>query len=254
MTAHVTPTSGASWTSADEIAWHEIECGHYTADLPLWRKLAAASPGPVLDIGAGTGRVTLDLARGGHQVVAVDLARALIDELGRRAAGLPVTTVVADARALPDLPADPPGLCLVPMQTTQLLGGVDGRSRFFSSLRRKLAPGALVALAIGEELDVFESRPGGYLPPPDRGSFGGTSYVSRPTAVREREDCWVLEREREATDAHGTRSAPDVILLDRVTRLSLEREAAAHGFAAERPRVIPETDEHVASTVVVLHA
>ena len=39
-------------------------------------RAGAAAPGPVLDIGAGTGRVALDLARAGHAVLAVDLRSA----------------------------------------------------------------------------------------------------------------------------------------------------------------------------------
>ena len=45
------------------VIWHDIECGGYTEDLRLWLMLAAQHRGPVLDIGAGTGRVTLELAR-----------------------------------------------------------------------------------------------------------------------------------------------------------------------------------------------
>src|SRR5690242_2401842 len=29
--------------------WHDVECGGYTADLGLWRELAAQEAGPVLD-------------------------------------------------------------------------------------------------------------------------------------------------------------------------------------------------------------
>ena len=47
------------------VVWHDVECGRYDADLPLWRELAASARRPVLDVGAGTGRVALDLARAG---------------------------------------------------------------------------------------------------------------------------------------------------------------------------------------------
>ena len=45
-----------------ESVWHDVECASYEADLDLWRELAAAARGPVLDHGCGTGRVALDLA------------------------------------------------------------------------------------------------------------------------------------------------------------------------------------------------
>ena len=67
--------------------WHDLECGGYREDLPLWRALAAATGGPVLDVGAGTGRVTLDLAASGVAVVALDTDAALLAALEHRAEG-----------------------------------------------------------------------------------------------------------------------------------------------------------------------
>ena len=67
------------------VMWHDVECGTYTADLPLWRRLARDSGGPTLDVGAGTGRVALDLARAGERVTALDLDAELLAELARRA-------------------------------------------------------------------------------------------------------------------------------------------------------------------------
>ena len=54
------------------VVWHDVECGQYSADLALWDELAAREPGPILDVGAGTGRVSLVLAALGHDVTALD--------------------------------------------------------------------------------------------------------------------------------------------------------------------------------------
>ena len=54
--------------AAEAVIWHDLECGAYRADLALWRELCRAAlriGAPILDLGAGTGRVTLDLARAG---------------------------------------------------------------------------------------------------------------------------------------------------------------------------------------------
>ena len=52
--------------------WHDVECGAYDADLPLWEELADEAGGPVLDLGCGTGRVALHLSRRGHRVLGLD--------------------------------------------------------------------------------------------------------------------------------------------------------------------------------------
>lgn len=101
---------------SDAALWHEVECGGYEADLSLWRDLALRHEGPVLDVGAGSGRVALALVAEGHEVVALDNDTALLDELSRRAgeAGLPpIETVCVDAREYVD--AARFGLVIVPM-------------------------------------------------------------------------------------------------------------------------------------------
>ena len=64
-----------------EALWHDLECGDYRDDLPFWLALAAETGGPVLDIGAGTGRVTLELAAAGTAVVGLDIEPALLAAL-----------------------------------------------------------------------------------------------------------------------------------------------------------------------------
>ena len=63
------------------VVWHDVECGGYDADLALWRELAREAGGPVLDVGAGTGRVALRLAGAGLDVTALDLDGELLDVL-----------------------------------------------------------------------------------------------------------------------------------------------------------------------------
>lgn len=46
--------------------------GLHNEDLRFWLDLAGHSPGPILELGCGTGRVLLPLLRAGHQVVGLD--------------------------------------------------------------------------------------------------------------------------------------------------------------------------------------
>jgi SAM-dependent methyltransferase len=161
-----------------EVLWHDLECGGYADDLPLWRELAGA--GPVLDVGCGTGRVALDLAARGVPVVGLDRDSALLTALRDRAAGLPVETVCADAREFALGRRFP--VILAPMQTVQLLGGREQRARFLRCAKTHLEPGGLFALAIADGLRGFDE--GEVTPPaPDVREVDGIVYFSQPVAT-----------------------------------------------------------------------
>jgi SAM-dependent methyltransferase len=234
-----------------EVIWHDVECGAYGEDLGLWRELADAAGGPVLDVGAGTGRVTLDLARRGHAVVALDRSGALLATLRDRADGLPVETVEADARTF-DLGGRRFALVVVPMQTVQLLGGAPGRAAFLDAARAHLAPGGLLAIAIADALDIFDEEHD--VPPiPDMREVDGILYASRPVAVRDEGGRAAIHRVRETIDEAGRRTVEkDVIHLDRVDAAALAAEGVAAGLRAEAPRHIPETEDYVGSVVAML--
>ena len=234
------------------VIWHDVECSSYEADLALWRELAAAAPGPILDVGAGTGRVALDLAAHGHDVVALDIDAELLAELRRRAAarGLAVETVVADAGDFM-LPGRSFGLILAPMQTVQLIGAA-GRAGFLRAARAHLGAGGLVACALADAFEAFDEQHV-LLPLPDTLTVAGVHYSSQPIAVRDEGERVAIERIRTTLDGDGHRTAsPNLIHLDRVDPRRLEAEARAVGLAPQPARTIAATDDHVGSSVVML--
>jgi SAM-dependent methyltransferase len=235
-----------------EALWHDLECSAYDEDLPLWRELARDAGGPILDVGAGTGRVSLDLAAHGIAVVALDADAALLEALERRGAGLPVETVVADARDF-DLGRRFP-LVLVPMQTVQLLGGRSGRAKFLRRALAHLQPGGLVAIAVADAMDCFdEEHP--MPPPPDECEVVDVRYASHLTSVVEEDGRAAIHRRREVIGPGAAyESVEAVVRLDRVAAGEVAAEAAALGFLTEPDRFVPETEEYLGSTVVVLRA
>jgi SAM-dependent methyltransferase len=235
----------------DHVIWHDVECGSYAADLSLWQELTAAVDGPILDVGAGTGRVALDLARRGVTVHALDFDPILLKALDERAQGLPITVHEGDARDF-DLGRTFP-IVLAPMQTVQLLGGTEGRTAFLRSALRHLAPGGLLAAAIAHDVDIYDQEL--HVPVPDLREVDGVVYASRPIAVRDSGATFVLERRRERVGTDGTHEvSEDRTELDHLDADTFEREAAAVGFTVDPRREVPETDDHVGSEVAMLRA
>jgi SAM-dependent methyltransferase len=230
--------------------WHDLECGGYREDLPLWQTLADEATGPVLDIGAGTGRVTLALAARGIPVVALDTEAALLDALRHRAAGLPVETVVADARrfALGRQFA----LVLVPMQTLQLLTGPRGRAAFLRCALDHLERGGRLAAALADPVDCFDDEHP-VPPPPEARDVAGVRYGTQLVAVVDEGDRAAIHRRREIVGPGAPDERRDVVVrLDRVSADQVAAEAASLGFSTEPHRCVSQTEEYLGSTVVVL--
>ena len=53
-------------------------------DVPFWRRTAAAAGGLVLELGCGTGRVSLPLARAGVELVGIDRSAPMLDRARRQ--------------------------------------------------------------------------------------------------------------------------------------------------------------------------
>ena len=239
-----------------EVIWHELECGDYRTDLPLWRELAQEARGPVLDVGAGTGRVALDLRRHGVEITALDLSPVLIARLRERAAAArfaDLDTVVADATSF-TIPDARFHLVLVPMQTIQLLDGPAARAGFLRCAHSVLAPGGLLVAALADATEAFEddrTEP----PLPDMRELDGVVYASHAVAIRDLGDRIAIDRLRQVVDGTGRRDVEaNTVELHSLTPETLAREAAGHGFTAEAERLVPTTEEYVGSRVVVLRA
>ncbi|MES1165744.1 MAG: class I SAM-dependent methyltransferase [Verrucomicrobiota bacterium] len=90
-----------------DAALYDWENRHRRTDIAFYRMLADERGGPILDLGCGTGRLVVPLARDGHRVVGVDLspvmlagARARLGRTAHAVAGRAML-VRGDLRALP---------------------------------------------------------------------------------------------------------------------------------------------------------
>ena len=110
-----------------------------------WLELARASPdGRVLELGAGTGRLTWALLAGGARVVAVDHDAAMLHALGDAHAGSDLEVVEADVAALPDGPRV--GLVALPASLLNELPDAAARRSALAGAARRCRPEGRVAL------------------------------------------------------------------------------------------------------------
>jgi SAM-dependent methyltransferase len=251
-------TARAPSPSADPaVVWHDVECGGYGGDLALWEELASRRSGPLLELGAGTGRVALHLARRGHRIVAVERDPALAAELARRAAAelLEVEVIAGDVRELALERRF--GLILAPMQFLQLFLDADERSSLLAACRAHLSPGGLLAAAMidGVPDAVLPPEPGDSAPLPDLRELDGVVYSSLPLGVTVRAGVMESRRRRERVTRDGEIDvAPHV---DRLALLDASRvgaEAGAVGLRVERRVELAASEAHVGSTVLILGA
>ncbi|MBK8900120.1 MAG: methyltransferase domain-containing protein [Anaerolineaceae bacterium] len=71
----------------DQIAhFYDLTHASLTADLPFVLQLASETGGPVLELGCGSGRLLLPLARAGHSVTGLDLSTVMLDRARARVA------------------------------------------------------------------------------------------------------------------------------------------------------------------------
>lgn len=86
--------------------YYDLSHDRFTEDIPFLLRLAGETDGPVLEIGAGSGRLLVPLARAGHAITGVDSSAEMLARAEARLAGEPAGTrvrvrlVAADVRSL----------------------------------------------------------------------------------------------------------------------------------------------------------
>ena len=119
-------------------------------DIPFYVKRATAVKGPVVELGAGTGRVAIPIARAGQDVVGVDLSGAMLTEASRRAAAEGVADKISFVEAdMRTFVADPPvELVIVPFRGFLHLLTVEDQLAALRSIEASLVRGGRLVLNI----------------------------------------------------------------------------------------------------------
>ena len=239
----------------DAAIWQQVEFGSYTADLPLWRELAQGAEGPVLELGAGAGRVALHLAETGEELIAVEGDPRLAAQLESSASerGLTVSVVVADLGSPAELRLPgTPGLALGPLHLIQELDGA-GRPALLDRLADLMAPGATIALTVVDETTLLSSGTAATQILPDMRELDGWVYSSEPLWVQVGDEALRVRRLRESVSPEGEiqRLVHDD-LLHRVSPDRLELEAEEAGLRRAGRRQISSGPDEADSTVVLL--
>jgi SAM-dependent methyltransferase len=101
--------------------------------------------GTAVDLGAGFGLHALPLARRGYSVIAIDSCQALLDELRRRAAGMPVNTVAGDILDFQQFVSKPAEVIVCMGDTLTHLPKRDNVEHLLANVVASLSPGGLFA-------------------------------------------------------------------------------------------------------------
>lgn len=138
-----------------DAALYDYEYRRRRADVTFYRQLAKqrlGGAGRILELGAGSGRVTIPLARDGHQVVAVDQMPPMLARLAQRTAKL-APSVAARITPLPGelCTFQAPGTFPLAIAAFNVLEHLYTRGELDACLRRvaaHLAPGGAFAFDV----------------------------------------------------------------------------------------------------------
>lgn len=113
-------------------------------DIPFYVREAEQSGGPVLELGCGTGRVTIPIALAGVDVVGLDNSDAMLDAAKRKVSQIEgghgeIVLRLGDMRSFDLNRAFP--LVVIPFRGFLELLTVEGQIKCLASVKRHLAPG-----------------------------------------------------------------------------------------------------------------
>jgi SAM-dependent methyltransferase len=77
---------------------YDLENNAFEPDGPFLLEIARRTGNPVLELGCGTGRLTIPVARAGVEITGLDIVPGMLEHARQKADGLEIPWVLADAR------------------------------------------------------------------------------------------------------------------------------------------------------------
>ncbi len=113
-------------------------------DVSFWLALARREGGPVVEWGAGTGRIAVPLAEAGFDVTAVEISRKMVEK--GRSKSKPVKWIRGDMRDAK--PGKKCRLAVCAFNSFLCLLNLDDALNFLGNARRHLEPGGLLGIEV----------------------------------------------------------------------------------------------------------
>jgi len=155
--------------------YYDLENADFTEDLDFWLELAEDHGDPILELGCGTGRVLLHLARRGHVITGIDNSPEMLARLESKGVQLPApgpqAQVNAPTRARLDVSivrADMKDfstekrfrLATMPFNTFMHLLTLEDQIAALTCIRKHLQPGAALALDMPNPGEAYAAPAG----------------------------------------------------------------------------------------------
>lgn len=139
--------------------YYDLQHQQYDQDLPYWLSLAHSCGEPLLELGCGSGRVTLPLAQAGHTVYGLDNDPYMLHVLrGKLAPDLDVRLLLADMTSYRLAVVFP--LIVMPCNTYSTLTTAE-RLAAIEHIKTHLSPNGLFAFSMPNPVHLAELPPEG---------------------------------------------------------------------------------------------
>ena len=177
-------------------------------DVPFWRTLAVQAGGRVLELGCGTGRISLPLARAGVSLVGIDRSEPMLvrarTRVRRSRLHASARLVRGDIRFLPFRQAPPFSMVMAPYGLLQSLLRERDLVATLGEVRRVLRPGGTFGLELVADLPSWEEYRKRVSLTGWRGRRGG-AHVTLVETVRQDRKRRLTIFDQEFTERRGGR-------------------------------------------------